>query len=134
MYESNNGNNLIADCNSPILNGQNYNSLCYSSLLYRILNLRIIQIMKRTRTLHIYAQFYDETKQQLLGTDNFIRCDARMKPETIIEHFRHKAEHQIAAYNKDPKHYCRNRWHHVQLFKGFCPSRVSKVTDIISIF
>ena len=82
----------------------------------------------------IYVQFYDENQRPLCGSDNYIRCDARKAVNTLVEEFRQKAKRQVEAHNRDPKLYCSNKWHYMQVFRGACPSRASKLTDIIPVF
>lgn len=90
--------------------------------------------MKQKRTYFNYAQFYDENKRELCGSENFIRCDGRKSIETLVSEFRHKALSQIKAHERDPKLYCANFWHYVQIKRGQYPSRASNISEIMPLF
>jgi hypothetical protein len=77
---------------------------------------------------------YDENKRLLLGSDHFIRCDARMAVDTIQELITNKAISQMKAYNKEPKKYVSNKWYYMQLFKGESPGTCKELTNIIYLF
>lgn len=88
----------------------------------------------RQHKIYLYIQFYDENMQELCGTDNYLRVDGRMTKDRIFEEFRAKAKRQKAAYERDPKLYTMNKWYYMQLFRGACPSRASKITEIVPVF
>lgn len=90
--------------------------------------------LRRHRERYTYIQFFDENKQELCGSEHFIRCDGRKSQETIFAEFRAKAFRQAEAYKSNPKTYCMNKWHYMQLRTGYCPTRSSKISEIVPIF
>lgn len=89
---------------------------------------------RRDRKAHVYIQFFDENKLELCGSEHNIRCDARKSKDTIFAEFRAKAYRQAEAHKSNPKHYCMNKWHYMQLTTGYCPSRSKNISEIVPIF